>query len=66
MNPFTLESFFERAGVDVSLDLVGMFLNPDDLLRIVVLSVKCSRLLARRPWAIVDWAGSSFGTVTLL
>ena len=66
MDSFTLEAFVDRAGVDVSLDLVGMFLKPNDLLRMVVVSVRCARRLARRSWNIVDCAGETSGTVTFL
>ena len=66
MDSFTLEALVDRAGVDVSLDLIGMFLEPNDLLRLVVVSVRFSRRLARRPWNIVDRAGNTSGTVTFL
>ena len=66
MNALSFEGFVNRAGTDVSLDLVGMFLMPNDLHRMVVLSLTCSRRLARRQWNIVNRCGDSSGTVTYL
>ena len=66
MNAFTLEFLVDRAGIDVSLDLIGMFLSNNDLIRMVIISVTCYRRLARRSWLIVDIGGESSGTVTIL
>ena len=62
----SFEVFIDRAGNGISLDLVGMFLSPNDILRCTVLSVLCADRLTRRIWLNVSASGITAGTIQLV
>ena len=63
---FSLEAFVFHSGNDISLDLVGMFLSPNDILRCTVLSVLCADRLTRRIWLNISASGTTAGTIQLV
>ena len=62
----SFEVFIDRAGNGISLDLVGMFLSPNDILRCTVVSVLCANRLTRRIWLNVSASGTTAGTIQLV